>query len=70
MFVYLYFDRFNVSEGTNVNKTSALKEYVICHCWYFLNKGFKCQPNVSNGQHELLMMSVNLSDIAILNIKC
>ena len=49
MFVYLYFDRFNVSEGTNVNKTSALKEYVICHCWYFLNKGFKCQPNVSNG---------------------
>ena len=27
----LYFDRIDVSEGTDVNKTSASKEYVICH---------------------------------------
>ena len=27
------------------------------------------QPNVSNNSHYLLMMSVNLTDIAILNIK-
>ena len=27
------------------------------------------QPNVYNRCHDLLMMSVNLSDIAILNIK-
>ena len=30
---------------------------------------FKFQPNACNGCHNLLMMSVNLSDIAILNIK-
>ena len=35
----------------------------------FLNKGFKFQPNVCNRCHDLLMMSMNLSDIAILNIK-
>ena len=35
----------------------------------FLDKGFKFQPNVCNGCHDLLMISMNLSDIAILNIK-
>ena len=35
----------------------------------FLNKGFKMEPNVCNGCHYLLMISMNLSDIAILNIK-
>ena len=65
----LYFDRIDVSEGIDVNKTSASKECDICHYWYFLNKGFKFEPNVSNRCHNLLMMSVNLRDIAILNIQ-
>ena len=65
----LYFDRIDISEGTDVNKTSASKECDVCHYWYFLNKGFKFQPNVCNRWHDLLMMSMNLSDIAILNIK-
>ena len=35
----------------------------------FLKYSFKFQPNVCNRCHDLLIMSVNLSDIAILNIK-
>ena len=65
----LYYDRIDVSEGIDVNKTSASKECDICHYWYFLNYSFKFQPNVCNRCHDLLMMSINLSDIAILNIK-
>ena len=34
-----------------------------------LNYSFKFQLNVCNRCHDLLMMSMNLSDIAILNIK-
>ena len=63
----LYCDRIEVSEGIDVNKTS--KECDICHYWYFLNKGFNFQSNVCNGCHDLLMMSMNLSDIAFLNFK-
>ena len=44
----LYYDRFDLSEGTDVNKTIESKECDICHYWYFLNKGFKFQPNVCN----------------------
>ena len=65
----LYFDRIVVSEGIDVNKTSASKECDICRYWYFLDYSFKFQPNVCNRCHNLLMMSVNLSDINILNIK-
>ena len=41
----LHYDRIDVSEEIDVNKTSESKEYDICHYWYFLNKGFKFQPN-------------------------
>ena len=43
--------------------------YQKCGYWYFLNYSFRFQPNVCNRCDDLLMMSVNLSDIAILNIK-
>ena len=49
---------------------SASKDCNICHYWYFLNKGFKFRTNVCNKYHDLLMMSMNLNNIAILNIKC
>ena len=65
----LCFDRTDVSEGIDVNKTSASKKCDICLYWCFLNKGFKFQPNVCNKCHDLLMMSMNFSDISISNIK-
>ena len=65
----LYYDRIDDFEEIDVNKTSASREWDICRYWYFLNYSFKFQPNVCNRCHDLLIMSVNLSDIAILNIK-
>ena len=56
-------------EEIYVSKKSKSKECDISHYWYFLNKGFKLQPNIYNGCHDLLMMTINLSDIAIFNLK-
>ena len=64
----LYYERIDVSEGIDVNKTSASKEGIICHCWYILDKGFEFQQDFWNEYHDVLMMSINLSDIDILNI--
>ena len=64
----LSYEKIDVSKGIDVNKTSAPKKCDICHYWCFLNEDFKFQPNVCNRCHELLM-SMNFSDIAILNIK-
>ena len=62
-------DRIGVSEGIDFNKTMESKKCNICHYWYFLNYRFKFQPNVCTRRHDLLMMSLNLSDFVMLNIK-
>ena len=63
----LYYDRIDVSEGIDINKTSASKECDICRYWCFLNKGFKFQTYVRNKCHDLLMMSMNLSETCYFN---
>ena len=45
------------------------KSVIFVTTGIFLNYSFKFQPNVCNRCHDLLMMSINLSDVAILNIK-
>ena len=52
----LHFDRIDVSEGIDVNKTCASKECDICHYWCFLDYSFKFQPNVCSRCHDLLIM--------------
>ena len=41
---------------------------MVCHYWFF-NYGFKFQDYVCNGCHDLTMLSVNISDIAIITDK-
>ena len=69
----LYYDGINVSEGIDVDKTSKSKECDICHHMFVTTgtsqiRGFKFQPDVYNGYHDVLLMSMNLSNISILNI--
>ena len=50
----LEYDRIDISEGIDVNKTNASKECDICHYWYFKNIGFKHEPYLCNGCHDLM----------------
>ena len=65
----IYFNRIDVFEGIDINKTSASEVCDVCHYLYFLNYMFKFQPDVCNRCHDLLMMFMGLSSIATLNIK-
>ena len=64
----LYYGRIEIFEESDINKTSESKECHVCHYQYFLDEGFKFQSDIYNGCHDVLMMSMNLSDFAILNI--
>ena len=44
------------------------KEYMIFH-YRFFNHGFKFQDSICNGCHDLTILSVNISDIAIITVK-
>ena len=65
----LQYERIDISEGIDVNKTSASKECMLCHYWYFKDVGFKFEPHVCNKCHDVLMTAYELKNIAILNVK-
>ena len=65
----LQYHRISVSERIDINKTSASKEYDICHYWYFKDVGYKFQPYVCNCCEIASMMAYELKIIAILNVK-
>ena len=65
----LQYQKIDVSEGIDVNKTSASKECELCHYWFFKDIGFKFEEHVCNKCHDLLTMTNSLKDIAILSAK-
>ena len=65
----LQYDRIDVSEGIDINKTSKSKECMLCHYWYFKDIDYKFQVSVCNGCHAVSMMAYELKNMAILNAK-
>ena len=65
----LWYQKFDVSEGIDINKTNASKECKLCHYWFFKDIGFKFEEHVCNKCHDLLTIAYSLKDIAILNAK-
>ena len=59
----LKYEKIDVSEGIDVNKTSASKECELCHYWFFKDIGFKFEEHVCNGCHDLLTIAHSLKNI-------
>ena len=65
----LEYDRIDISERIDINKTNASKECIICHYWNFKGIGFKYEPHLCNGCHGLLQKAVSFNNIAIVYVK-
>ena len=65
----LEYDRINISEGIDINKTSASKECGICHYWYLKYIGFKYEPCLCNGCHDLMQKAMSFNDAAVVYVK-
>ena len=63
------YERIDVPEGTDVDKKKLSKECDICHYWYFKDIGFKFEPYLCNGCHDLMQKAVSFNNIAIVYIK-
>ena len=65
----LRYQKIDVSEGIDINKTNASKECELCHYWFFKDIGFKFEDHVCNRCHDLLTMAYGLENIARLSAK-
>ena len=65
----LEYERIDISEGIDVNKTNLSKECDICHYWYFKDIGFKYEKYLCNGCHDLMQKAMIFTNVATVCVK-
>ena len=65
----LEYKRIDISEGIDVIKSSLSNECDICHYRYLKNIGFKHEPYLCNGCHDLMQKAMNFNNVAIVYVK-
>ena len=65
----LEYDKIDVSEGIDLNKTNESKECMLCHYWYFLNKSFSYGPYFCDGCYNIVKKFITFKHIAIVHVK-
>ena len=65
----LEYEKIDILEGINVNKTNLSKECDICHYCYFKDIGFKYEPYFCNGCNDLMKKAMSFNNIAIIYVK-
>ena len=65
----LQYDRIDVSEGIDINKTNKSKECMLCYYWYFLDKNFSYGPYLCDVCYNIMQKSINFKNIAVVHIK-
>ena len=65
----LVYERIDISDGIDVNKSYESKEYTLCHYWYFVDKSFSYGSYLCDGCYNITQKCNKLKDIAIIRIK-
>ena len=65
----LEYERIDISEGIDVNKTSVSKECYVCHYLYFKDVNFKYEQYLCNGCLDLMQKAISFNNVAIVYVK-
>ena len=63
------YERIDISEGIDLNKTNKSKECMLCHYWYFLHKNFSYGPYLCDGCYNIVQKSIDSKNIDIVYVK-
>ena len=55
----LKYDKTDITEGIDVDKTNKSRECMFCHYWYFLNKNFSYGPFTCDGFYNIVQKSTD-----------
>ena len=65
----IQYERIDLSEGIDLNKSDKSKDCMICHNWYFKDIGYKYEPYVCNRCHDVSMVVCDLK-VLIIDVMC
>ena len=63
------YERINISEGIDLNKTNKSKECMLCHYWYFLHKNFSYGPYLCDDCYNFSQKSRDLKILLLFILK-
>ena len=65
----LKYDKIDITEGIDLDKTNKSRECMFCHHWYYLNKNFSYGLFTCDGYYKIVQESIDFKDIAIIRVK-
>ena len=65
----LEYDKIDISEGIDINKTNKPKEYMLYHYWYFFEKNFNNGPYLCNSCYNKMQKSIDSKNITIVYVR-
>ena len=65
----LVYEKIDISNGVDVDKSDKSKEYKFCHYWCFLDKSFSYGPYLCDRCYNMMQKCNKLKNIAIVHIK-
>ena len=65
----LEYDRIDILEEIDINKTRESRECYICHYCYLLDQNLKYEVYLRNGCHDLMQKTINFENVAIVSVK-
>ena len=65
----LVYERIDISDGIDVNKSYESKVCTFCHYLYFLDKNFSYGPYLCDGCYNMVQKCNKLKNIAIVRVK-
>ena len=65
----LEYEKIDISDEIDVNKSDKSKECMLCHYWFFLDKNFSYGPYLCDGCYNMLQKCIKLKNIATVHVK-
>ena len=65
----LVYEKIDILDGINVNKSDESKECMLCHYWYFLDKSISYGSYLCDGCYNMMQKCDKLKNNAIIRIK-
>ena len=65
----LEYDRIDISEGIDINKTNKSKECMLCHYWCFLDNNFSYGLYVCDGCYNIMQNLIILKILLLFMLK-
>ena len=65
----LKYDKIDITEGIDLNKTNKSSECLFCHYWCYLNKKFSYGTFTCDGCYNIVQRSTDFKNIAIIHVK-